>query len=238
MQIKSASNRNVVVEMPCLREDTMSISPSSVPVWKKRIKIRRFRDSWTANLAGRADRFPLLGEGKLPTPEEVITELRKSLKSGGFNNFRLELAKERLSYSRFKLFMLPEFKYMEQENEDEKFGWRLWTWWKAKKMLLSPYTFTEWTDSIMMAENWSEWQDAGIHAYHLWFYPKEKDISMVKNSGYIIGIVERIQGYGAVIGSLGWRAEAVAIRKLWVPKKIIDDIKETYPNVEVFSLHL
>ena len=115
-------------------------------------------------------------------------------------------------------------------------GWRLW----HENVLWSPQQKTPWPSAELRVENYSESDTlrgfAGIHALRVpvdWrraVWPRSCGVT-AKNG--IVGIVERFGRY--VLGTEGWRAEWVFIRKLLAPNDEIGlKLESCYPDVEVY----
>ncbi len=140
-------------------------------------------------------------------------------------------------------------------------GWRVWGWDPNIKLLVSPSQKTVWHTAELRVSSWNT-NDvvrgvSGIHAARMpynWrlasldgtelaafntikfdqkFVRHVGTISIPIKSAVITGIVERFGRY--VLGTEGWRAEWVVIRKLKAPSTEIGLALElAYPEVEVY----
>lgn len=131
------------------------------------------------------------------------------------------------------------------------FGWRCWKWDIERRQLLSPSQGTLWPTPELRCASWYDDEvvggRAGIHASLVpsdWtkhphpVYPRNDAHVEPRQDGtlapYIIvtGIVERFGKF--VLGTEGWRAEWVIIRKLRAPTTEIGlAMEETFPDVEI-----
>lgn len=120
-------------------------------------------------------------------------------------------------------------------------GWRLWTWDRADELLRSPVQATPWPSAELRVEDWDESTAlrgvAGIHAlrvpidYRRAGWPSSCGVS-APHDLRVTGIVERFGRY--VLGTEGWRAEWVFIRKLLAPSTEIGlALERRFPDVEV-----
>lgn len=132
-------------------------------------------------------------------------------------------------------------------------GWRWWVWNPERSLLMSPIQRAVWETPELRCETWDEDQIvrgvAGIHARLVplqWTTAvsdevpqargwQSEGIGSVGTSFYapiITGLVERFGRF--VLGTEGWRAEHVVIRKLYAPTTAIGlEIERAYPDVEV-----
>jgi hypothetical protein len=110
-------------------------------------------------------------------------------------------------------------------------GWRVWMWDRKHKKLRSPHQGTMWHTPELRVESWDSHDAvrgyAGIHAARMprdWHRAQLMHHQELQNYGrgrdptglpYIVGVVERFGKY--VLGTEGWRAEIVVIRKLRAP---------------------
>jgi hypothetical protein len=127
-------------------------------------------------------------------------------------------------------------------------GYRYWVFdWRAG-VLRSPQQGHEWEDAELHCEAWEQ-EDvvrgkSGIHARlvpHDWkavapdyeaHHPPSKVGEVHVDAPIVTGLVERFGKY--VLGTEGWRAEWVIIRKLHAPSRALAvALKATYPDVEV-----
>jgi hypothetical protein len=124
-------------------------------------------------------------------------------------------------------------------------GWRVWAWDVASQRLISPTFNTVWHTAELRVENWNSSEAlrgvAGIHAARLPLDWRRADIMDHGGLGLyghrqnkvIVGVVERFGKY--VLGTEGWRAEIVIIRKLRAPSTEIGlKLEQAYPEVEVY----
>jgi hypothetical protein len=126
-------------------------------------------------------------------------------------------------------------------------GWRSWSFDIAAGVLRSPQIGTAWPDAELHCEEWCESDVirgvAGIHA-HLVPYgwadapSQQPQRGTPMPNGYmatlpiVTGIVERFGKF--VLGTEGWRAEWVIIRKLSAPNRAVAAaLREIYPEVEI-----
>lgn len=127
-------------------------------------------------------------------------------------------------------------------------GWRSWIWDEHTHALLSPTQKTPWLDPELRCEMWDTSEAirgvAGIHAH---LVPQDWELvaseyagarwvtGSVQSAGaapLVTGVVERFGRY--VLGTEGWRAEWVVIRKLRAPTaEIADALARIYPDVEI-----
>lgn len=124
-------------------------------------------------------------------------------------------------------------------SANPELGWRVWTWDSEVEVLRSPVQKTTWHGVELRTDNWSDSAAlrgvAGIHAlrvpldWRLAPWPKSA-IGRVPNA--VTGIVERFGQY--VLGTEGWRAEWVIIRKLLAPSTALGlKLEQLYPEAEV-----
>lgn len=125
------------------------------------------------------------------------------------------------------------------------FGWRHWHIQPLTGLLVSPYRHTIWHTPELRcadyADNDSIRDVEGIHALlvpHDWINcPPSEHVHQLTAGKHITipvisGIVERFGKY--VLGSKGWRAEWVIVRKLAAPSRATEAIlKLAYPDVEI-----
>jgi hypothetical protein len=125
-------------------------------------------------------------------------------------------------------------------DAQDTLGWRIWQWDAERRLLRSPDQGTLWHSAELRVERWDESDvlrgRAGIHARRMprnWLqaeWGNQDGPAMRPN--YLRGVVERFGRY--VLGTLGWRAEWVVIRKLYAPSTEIGLTLETaYPEVEI-----
>jgi hypothetical protein len=119
-------------------------------------------------------------------------------------------------------------------------GWRIWYWDAERQRLRSPDQRTLWHSAELRVERWDESSvlrgQAGIHARRLprdWLQAEWGDHDgPTMRANCLSGVVERFGRY--VLGTIGWRAEWVVIRKLRAPTTEIGLALETnYPEVEI-----
>jgi len=119
-------------------------------------------------------------------------------------------------------------------------GWRIWQWDPEQQRLRSPHQRTLWHSAELRVERWDESGVLrgyeGIHARRMprnWLQAEwGNHDGPAMNTKCISGVVERFGRY--VLGTVGWRAEWVVIRKLRAPTTEIGLALETaYPEVEV-----
>lgn len=121
-------------------------------------------------------------------------------------------------------------------------GWRGWVYDIRSGLLASPVQGTPWRDAELRCENWDESDVvrgvAGIHAHIVPFdWRSAGDMSAnLQQAGQpsvpVWGIVERFGRY--VLGTEGWRAEWVVIRKLHAPHRALAAaLRAVYPEVEI-----
>lgn len=131
-------------------------------------------------------------------------------------------------------------------------GWRSWVWDEQNRALLSPAQRTLWLDPELRCETWDTSAAvrgvAGIHAH---LVPRNWQSVASEFSGtqwatdpmetgapapLVTGVVERFGRY--VLGTEGWRAEWVVIRKLRAPTpEIAEALARVYPEVEIAHGH-
>lgn len=131
-------------------------------------------------------------------------------------------------------------------------GWRTWVWDAGAHALISPARRTPWPDPELRCEAWDTSEAirgvAGVHAHLVpmnWEcvaseYAATRFASLRPDSGatapLVTGVVERFGHY--VLGTEGWRAEWVVIRKLRAPTpEIADALARAYPEVEIAHGH-
>ena len=130
-------------------------------------------------------------------------------------------------------------------NAPDTLGWRVWIWDACCNRLKSPDQSTIWWTSALRVKDWSTHDavrgHAGIHAARMPYDWRRADIAHHEElsiytrtlSTMIIGVVERFGKY--VLGTEGWRAEIVVIRKLRAPNMEIGlELEKAYPDVEVY----
>jgi hypothetical protein len=120
-------------------------------------------------------------------------------------------------------------------------GWRIWDWDAKRQLLRSPHVGTLWHSAELRVERWDESSvlrgRAGIHARRMprnWLKAEwgDHDGPVMRGPHCLRGIVERFGRY--VLGTIGWRAEWVVIRKLRAPTTEIGlALESAYPEVEV-----
>jgi len=130
-------------------------------------------------------------------------------------------------------------------------GWRCWEWDIETHQLFSPSQGTLWPTPELHCDHWDEIEvvqgAAGIHASLVppnWkqnlhpihpnhqAYIKHREDGSLSPCIVITGIVERFGRY--VLGTDGWRAEWVIIRKLRAPTAEIGlALEATFPDVEI-----
>lgn len=122
-----------------------------------------------------------------------------------------------------------EIEKIEDQNGSTVFGVRSWTVDSTGK-LRSPMRGTVWDSAFLEADNYDDTAavegNAGIHASRL-------DVSCARSSPIdmssivVYGLVERFGRY--VLGDIGWRAERVIIRELWVGNPdFVEPLKQRY----------
>lgn len=120
-------------------------------------------------------------------------------------------------------------------------GWRLWSWDAKEEVLRSPSRLTPWHVAELRAEEYQESGAlrgvSGIHAlrvpvdWRLARWPRESGVD-AEPVARVTGIVERYGRY--VLGTEGWRAEWVFIRKLLASTTEVGlALEQRYPEVEV-----
>jgi hypothetical protein len=119
-------------------------------------------------------------------------------------------------------------------------GWRIWHWDAERQLLCSPQQGTLWYSAELRVERWDESSVlrgvAGIHARRMprnWLQAEWGDHDLAATyPNCLSGVVERFGNY--VLGTSGWRAEWVVIRKLRAPTSEVGLALETaYPEVEI-----
>jgi hypothetical protein len=135
---------------------------------------------------------------------------------------------------------------LQDPHAPDTLGWRVWYWDPKKKRLVSPHQGTVWETPELRVKKWDKGEAvrgvAGIHAARL---PRDWRRAQLEHHGElsyysnlarvlaIVGVVERFGKY--VLGTEGWRAEIVVIRKLRAPNtKIGLELEKAYPDVEVY----
>ncbi len=140
-------------------------------------------------------------------------------------------------------------------------GWRVWHWDPSTNLLMSPSRKTVWRTAELRVSAWNTGDvvrgEAGIHAVRMpynWrrasldgtelagfntpkfdkkFIRHVGTVSIPIKSNAVTGIIERFGRY--VLGTKGWRAEWVVIRKLKAPSTEIGLLLEqAYPEVEIY----
>lgn len=132
---------------------------------------------------------------------------------------------------------------------DNTFGWRSWIWSPIAKKLMSPSQGTIWNEAELHCAAWDENATvrglAGIHARLVpqdWTKATSSEVRPSSDWQHhgpgqfspptITGIVERFGRF--VLGTEGWRAEWVVIRKLHAPSTDIGlALEAAYPDVEI-----
>ena len=133
-------------------------------------------------------------------------------------------------------------------GQPDTLGWRVWFWDRRKERLLSPHRNTVWETPELRVKKWSNAEAlrglAGIHACRMPYDWRHADIRHHEelshyNYNYelgprcVVGVVERFGKY--VLGTEGWRAEIVVVRKLRAPTTQIGlALEKAYPEVEVY----
>lgn len=132
------------------------------------------------------------------------------------------------------LMLVGQLPNLRDPAYDDTMGFRSWDVDLAQGVLVSPQQHTPWHDAELHCEQWSE-NDvvrgvAGIHAHFVpigWRGNASND-----GQGVVTGIVERFGKYA--LGTEGWRAEWVIIRKLVAQNRYMAaGLREMYPDVEV-----
>lgn len=133
-------------------------------------------------------------------------------------------------------------------SQPNTLGWRAWYWEPKRKMLQSPSQIQYfWEAPELRVSDWDTSDVvrgcSGIHACLMpknWEIadPAQTDMPIISYGGKfgplipIVGVVERFDRY--VLGTTGWRAEWVIIRKLLAPTQELGFALEmAYPDVEV-----
>lgn len=143
-------------------------------------------------------------------------------------------------------------------NAPTHLGWRVWHWSSLKQRLISPSMGTIWHGAELRVPKWDTEEAirgyAGIHAALMPYDWAQADVAnhdelrgftsiystaldafsyAMDDRVPIDGVVERFGRY--VLGTIGWRAEWVIIRKLRVPNTEIGlKIEKVYgPDVEL-----
>ena len=123
-------------------------------------------------------------------------------------------------------------------------GWRCWVWDEIRQRLCSPHQGTIWWTPELRVASWSTHNAvrgrAGIHAARMPRDWRRADIKQhqelrayVDHPDTVVGVVERFGKY--VLGTEGWRAEIVVIRKLRAPSTEIGlKLEHAYPELEVY----
>jgi hypothetical protein len=119
-------------------------------------------------------------------------------------------------------------------------GWRGWKWDPEIKVLVSPAYQAFWEGPELRVTDWDTSEalrsHKGIHAklvphdwkVAIWGGDDCPDLGLLP----VTGIVERFGRF--VLGTLGWRAEWVIIRKLLAPTQELGfELERAYPDVEV-----
>lgn len=132
---------------------------------------------------------------------------------------------------------------MPDPNAPDTLGWRMWIWDAAVQRLRSPMRKSAiWHTPELRVDHWDTREVlrgvAGIHARRvpidwrraIWIEDRRTEPRWQDNA--VAGIVERYGRY--VLGTRGWRAEWVVIRKLLAPNNEIGlALERAYPDVEV-----
>lgn len=134
---------------------------------------------------------------------------------------------------------------------DDTFGWRCWVWDMTARELRSPQHCTPWPSPELRCEDWSQ-DDVvrGVSGIHAALVPENWIAQTIPEAGGVTeaflkdfgagqhacimlhGIVERFGKF--VLGTEGWRAEWVVIRKLQAPTTEIGlALEATFPDVEI-----
>lgn len=136
-------------------------------------------------------------------------------------------------------------------NYPNTLGFRAWTWDMTTNELRSPVHGTTWNGVELRCERWDEASVvrgvAGIHAYLVPDNWHKHALSEAANAGRahaeyrdggfravvaVQGLVERFGKF--VLGTDGWRAEWVMIRKLAAPTEQIGmALEAAFPDVEI-----
>lgn len=129
-------------------------------------------------------------------------------------------------------------------DQPNTLGWRAWIWDPDQKMLRSiVQTNFYWESAELRVNNWDTSDvvrgTSGIHACLMplnWEIadPRRTDMPFTGCSynNVIVGVVERFGKF--VLGTTGWRAEWVIIRKLLAPTQELGLLMEmAYPDVHV-----
>lgn len=118
---------------------------------------------------------------------------------------------------------------------DDTMGYRNWSLLPMEGVLRSPVQGTLWFEAELHCEDWCESDVVrGRQGIHAGFVPVGWRNMVCVRSGEITiaGIVERFGKY--VLGTDGWRAEWVVIRKLIAPNAFIAaGLRGVYPDIEI-----
>src|SRR5260370_5901316 len=116
-------------------------------------------------------------------------------------------------------------------------GWRGWDWDSSRNLLCSQVQLTPWEGPDIRVPKWDTSEAVrGAHGIHACLMPldwtKAHPLNTDMPTSQITGVVERFGKY--VLGTEGWRAEWVIIRKLLAPTLELGLLIEmAYPDVEV-----
>lgn len=152
------------------------------------------------------------------------------------------------SYARVSIAPTLEPRHRPSPDYPNTMGWRAWRWNMAAGVLTSPVQGTPWTGHELRCTDWDETEvvrgAAGIHAHLVPEHWDRLRSNSVSNNGLawigpsseplisIQGIVERFGKYA--LGTEGWRAEWVMIRKLAAPTQAIGlALEKAFPEVEI-----
>lgn len=139
---------------------------------------------------------------------------------------------------------------MPDPNAPDNLGWRVWHWDQKLKRLISPSQRTVWHSPELRVEDWSfskavrgvagihaarmpyDWRRASLDGTELSSFTINDIVSAAIHQVHVLGIVERFGKF--VLGTEGWRAEWVMIRKLKAPNNEVGlALEQAYPDVEV-----
>jgi hypothetical protein len=106
--------------------------------------------------------------------------------------------------------------------------------------LYSPTYGTRWDSCVLKAKYWSN-QDAlrGMTGIHAAWPTVDRRKLPTELWGYLHyhdqGVIAELVGWGqCVVGDIGWRAETVMLRKIYViDARITAQVQRAYPEVEV-----
>jgi hypothetical protein len=166
----------------------------------------------------------------------------------GFLICLVTLAAVLLPFSRVAVTFEPPPLPIPDRGVPSTLGWRSWVWDEKDHALLSPTQQTPWLDPELRCETWDT-SDAirGVAGIHAHLVPidwecVESEYSRTRwamapgqlpaPAPLVTGVVERFGRY--VLGTEGWRAEWVVIRKLRAPTpEIAAALALVYPEVEI-----